>query len=168
MEGYAPKASEGFRPRGALCRLLCRANPLISTSDLRADSGHGRTHGARRESGRKEGKTTSGSHSPRRAAPPAPASSSAPRGGIRAGSPLHKAAARPALPIPSQGAMQAVSRRGGSLEGAPCPREAGGQVSGAGLRACRAPLGRRGPGGAGGGPCFWRGWGRGRSIGTGR
>lgn len=95
-----------------------------------------------REWERKEGKTTAGSRCPRRAARPAPASSSAPRGGIRAGSPLHKAAARPALPIPSQGAMQAVPRRGGSLEGAPCPREAGEQVSCAG-RASRAALGRR-------------------------
>lgn len=95
-----------------------------------------------REWERKERKTTAGSRSPRRAARPAPASSSAPRGGIRAGSPLHKAAARPALPIPSQGAMQAVPRRGGSLEGAPCPREAGEQVSCAG-RAGRAALGRR-------------------------
>lgn len=120
-----------------------------------------------REWERKEGKTTAGSRCPRRAARPAPASSSAPRGGIRAGSPLHKAAARPALPIPSQGAMQAVPRRGGSLEGAPCPREAGEQVSCAG-RAGRAALGR-GPSGAGGGPCFWRRRGRGRvGVGTGR
>lgn len=30
LEGYSPKASEGFRSRGELCLPLCSANPLIT------------------------------------------------------------------------------------------------------------------------------------------